>query len=74
MVVNKSLRKQGIGAQLLKKVEEISKKGCYQYLVLDVSQDNSKALKFFENQGFKIRGFDELYIPNKIEYLMVKSV
>ena len=54
LCVNKNYRKKGIGKNLIKNVKKIAQDKKCSRIILDVSKDNVKAIKFYNNIGFKI--------------------
>ena len=53
MAVESDFRQQGIGAILMEELEKrLRAKGCIRYYLL-VTQDNQRAIRFYENRGWK---------------------
>ncbi|MDJ0580121.1 GNAT family N-acetyltransferase [Crocosphaera sp.] len=53
LAVNSNYRKQGIGKKLIDNVKDKAKQNNDSFLTLHVWSDNVRAIKFYENQGFK---------------------
>ena len=64
LVVNKSLRKQGLGSKLLNmQLEEFIKLGCDE-VILETEKANTAAIKLYESFGFQREKFLEKYYLN----------
>lgn len=56
LIVSKSCRNNGVGRELMKKMEEYLKSiGC-KYIFIDVFAYNETAIKFYEKEGYHTRG------------------
>lgn len=56
IAVNKNCQHQHVGTKLLQMVEEISLQHGMRFLKLEVSEENSVAISFYQNSGFEMRG------------------
>lgn len=56
LYVRKDWRGKGVGAQLLKKAEMIATSKGFSEIRLSVLSDNINAVRFYENNGYKIYG------------------
>jgi [ribosomal protein S18]-alanine N-acetyltransferase len=54
-------RKQGIGAELLRRVEISSRTACAKAIWLHVDAENSSAIRLYEAHGYKQHGREEHY-------------
>lgn len=62
LAVRKDLRGQGIGAKLLKEVEQrLQAKGCLKCL-MHVLDDNTEAIQFYKNQGWRHATEDIVFV------------
>lgn len=52
--VAKKFRGKGLAELMLKKIKEFAKREGYKTLVLDIFQNNIRAKKFFQKQGFVV--------------------
>ncbi|MCK9186134.1 GNAT family N-acetyltransferase [Candidatus Gracilibacteria bacterium] len=57
MAVKKELRKQGLGEKLLQTVLEFSKKHKIKTIYIGTVPENTEAIKFYKNHGFKKNSF-----------------
>ena len=57
LIVKPEYRTQKIGQKLITYLENIARKEKAKYYVLDAYSENSKALKLYVQNGFKIKGF-----------------
>ena len=67
LCVNKTHRNKGIGKNLLKNIEKIAKEKNCRRITLDVSKENTNAIKFYKKNGFNI--FDE--INYRLSYIKI---
>lgn len=68
IAIAKENRGQGIGGQVLAYVEEKAKKAGYHRLALIVEIDKHDACRFYESQGFEVRG-KHLEPPHRVKQL-----
>ncbi len=63
LAVSAQNRQMGIGAMLMAELEDrLRKKGCIRYYLL-VTRDNSEAIRFYENRGW--RNLEDLFVFGK---------
>ncbi len=67
LVVKKTVQRQGIGQRLLENLLDFLKDKNVGSLFLEVSVENTKAVSFYENGGFKKVGERPHYYLKKIE-------
>jgi ribosomal protein S18 acetylase RimI-like enzyme len=68
IAIQKGLRGQGIGAQVLGYVEEKAKAAGYHRLALIVEIDKKDACRFYEAQGFEVKA-KHLEPPHRVKHL-----
>ncbi len=68
LAVKKGQRSQGIGAQILKRVEEQALQAGYRKLALMVDIDNPDARRFYEEHGFKVKAL-HLEADKRVKHL-----
>lgn len=55
LVVSSKIRSNGVGQQLMNKMEEYFKSVGCEYIIIDVFAYNEKAIKFYDKQGYHTR-------------------
>lgn len=60
--LRRSFQNQGLGAQLIQKAIEIARDAGFLMIWLGVWQENPKAVRFYQRQGFEIFGEHDFYI------------
>ena len=66
-------RGQGIGSELLTRLEDSAKQAQVRAIWLHVDQENAPAIRLYTNHGFEIRGQEEDYYgPNRPALVYVK--
>ncbi len=56
LIVSKNVRSNGLGQQLMKKMEDYFRSINCEYVVIDVFAYNDLAINFYEKQGYHTRG------------------
>lgn len=70
IIVDKFYRRNGIGSKLLKELEKSNIKN----ITLEVRESNIEAIKFYEDNGFRIETIRKNYYENENGYLMLKEL
>jgi len=52
--VSKEFRGRGLADSIMEKIKSFARQNNYSFIVLDVFQNNSRAQRFFEKQGFSV--------------------
>ena len=73
IAVAKSGRRQGIGALLLKNLEEISKDHQIMRILLDVREKNEGARGFYASMGFSVDGVRKNFYQNPGDHAVLMS-
>lgn len=74
IVVNENYRNNGYGTMLFKAaLKEITENNC-DNVTLEVDKTNKNAIKFYENNDFKIVSIRKKYYNNSDGYLMKKDL
>ena len=73
IAVAKSGRRQGIGALLLKNLEEISKEHQIMRILLDVREKNEGARGFYASMGFSVDGVRKNFYQNPGDHAVLMS-
>lgn len=74
IVVNENYRNNGYGTMLFKSaLKEITENNC-DNVTLEVNKTNKNAIKFYENNDFKIVSIRKKYYNNSDGYLMKKDL
>ena len=60
LIISKNARNNGIGQQLMNKMEEYFKSINCEYVVIDVFAYNELAINFYERQGYHTRGLIDI--------------
>ena len=60
LVVSSKIRSNGVGQQLMNKMEEYFKSVGCEYIIIDVFAYNESAINFYEKQGYHTRGLIDI--------------
>ncbi len=63
-VFEQDVRSKGVGTQLLEKILDVAKASGARMAVLETQSYNSKAISFYQKNGFEIIGFDRYAYSN----------
>ena len=74
VAVDASLRKQGVGQELLRKTCHICKEKGIERLLLDVREGNENARRFYQAFGFEVDGLRKNFYDNPKEHAVLMSM
>lgn len=74
VAVDASLRKQGVGQELLRKTCQICKEKGIERLLLDVREGNENARRFYQAFGFEVDGLRKNFYDNPKEHAVLMSM
>lgn len=74
IAVNSSLRRQGIGHELLEHLAKICKEKGISHLMLEVREGNDKARAFYHAYGFGVDGIRKNYYQSPVENAVLMSM
>ncbi|MBT3865910.1 GNAT family N-acetyltransferase [Candidatus Woesearchaeota archaeon] len=66
--------RKGIGKALERRVDLFARSGEFRRIQVDAHRDNFEVVNFFIGRGYNIDSEETLYVPDKLEVVMVKDL